>query len=346
MGEPSRRERLDRFLQSHPLALAWNLFQTFISLVAFGLYIAELYNDTQDVSGLFIAELVLTAFFILDYFINMYASRNKLRWIWSWVGLIDMLTILPTVAELVVRLVWTSTNTVQLQFLRALRVMRTLRILRVLKITKYSSDESQKRILQWFLAVVCVLLVSTGIMQAVMPGELSFHTTLYFMVVTLSTTGYGDIVPTTAVSRGFITVIIFIVFPLGGYQTARLIHLYTLYDPRKGHFRSTPQRLHLIITGPIKYTNVLPMFRELFHSERAKHYVSVCLLAASAPDPDLEFMLSHEYYIQRSALCPTTLCLSLSVCVCVCVCLVCPSVCLSVCLSICLSVCPSICLSV
>ncbi len=318
IGAPSMRERVDNFMQTHPLALAWNVFQTIISLVAFGFYIAELYNTSTDVTGFFLGELVLTAFFLMDYAINLYASRNKLKWVWSFMGLVDMLTIVPTLGELVVRLVWSSTTAVQLQFLRALRVMRTLRILRVLKITKvarglvracvrgwliglpqYSADESQKRILQWFLAVVCVLLVSTGIMQAVMPGDLSFHTTLYFMVITLSTTGYGDIVPTTAVSRGFITAIVFIVFPLAGYQTARLVHLYASYDPRKGHFRTTPQRVHLIITGPIKYSNVLPMFREIFHKERSQHYISVCLLGAEPPDADLEFMLCHEFYTQR-----------------------------------------------
>ncbi len=43
-----------------------------------------------------------------------------------------------------------------------------MRIARVFPVSRYAADEIQKNIVQWFLAVLCIILVTAGIMQAVM----------------------------------------------------------------------------------------------------------------------------------------------------------------------------------
>ncbi len=52
----------------------------------------------------------------------------------------------------------------------------------------------------------------------------------------------------------------------------RASHALTLlqseYDPRKGKLKFNPQRTHLVITGSLYFTNVLAMFREIFHEDR------------------------------------------------------------------------------
>jgi hypothetical protein len=279
--------------------MVWNLTQAVFSVAAFALYVASTYEYFEQI---FITEIVLTGFFIVDYTLNWLMTRNKFYWIWSLQGVIDMVTLVPVLAELIVRAV-VPNSSAQLQFLRSLRVLRALRVARVLPVTKYAADETQKQIIQWFLAVVCVVLISAGIMQSVMSqerDEFTYNTALYFMTVTLATVGYGDIVPTTPTSRGVITVIVFIAFPLAAYQTARLISLQNAYDPQKGKFKLTPQRTHLIVTGTLYYTNVLAMFREIFHEERQNKNVSVCLLSMVVPDQDLRFMLDHPFYSQRA----------------------------------------------
>ncbi len=60
--------------------------------------------------GIFYAEIVLTCFFIADYVLNWLMTRNKLYWIWSLQGFIDIVTIVPTLAAIIVRWAVLGTN--------------------------------------------------------------------------------------------------------------------------------------------------------------------------------------------------------------------------------------------
>lgn len=301
--QPSHRERFEVFFISSHIGVIWNVWQAFISVVAFAIYVANTYYQpfSPTYEALYTVELVLTGFFIVDYLCHFYITANKFYWIWSVYGVIDMVSIVPVLAEAVIRSV--ASSSAGIQFLRALRVFRTIRLVRVFRVSKFASTELQKELVQWVLMVVCIVLVTTGIMQAVMLPEynndFNFNTALYYMVITLSTLGYGDITPKTELSRGLITLIVALAFPLAAYQTARLIYLRSLYDPRKGGLGKVPQRVHLVVTGSIHFTNTLALFREMFHPERQIRNISVCLLSSEPPDPELEWLLQHPFYRER-----------------------------------------------
>lgn len=302
--EPSIRERFDVWFHSSTLGMIWNVWQGIISVVAFILYVISLsyvpYSTAYET--IYLMEIILTVFVMIDYGCNFFIARNKLFWIWSPTGLIDLVSIVPVLSEITLRAVYGSALRAGVTFLRVLRVLRVVRITRVFRVSKLASTEVQKELVQWVLMVVCIVLVCAGLMQAIMSPEypdFSFNTALYFTVVTLATVGYGDYVPKTAASRGVVTAMIFLAYPLAAYQTARLIYLQSLYDPKKGGMRRPPQRIHLVLTGNLSFLNILSLFREIFHPSRTVRNISVCLLSTTPPDFELNWMLQHPFYQER-----------------------------------------------
>ncbi len=80
--------------------------------------------------NLFLAlEWGFTIIFTIEYIIRIVISRNKLRYITSFYGIIDFLSIIPTYVSLVVA---------GSQFLIIIRVLRLLRVFRILKLVKYT----------------------------------------------------------------------------------------------------------------------------------------------------------------------------------------------------------------
>lgn len=130
--------------------------------------------------------------------------RGRVKYVFSPLGLIDLLAILPFYLPMVVSL-----------DLRFLRVLRLLRILRVLKLYRYSSSLAMlvrvmvkvREELLVTLFVLTILLVFLGsVMYLVEKDEQpetfsSIPASMWYTVITLTTVGYGDVYPKTLVGK-------------------------------------------------------------------------------------------------------------------------------------------------
>ena len=109
------------------------------------------------------------------------------------------------------------------------------------QVTHSSLSQVERGILELFFIVSCLIFISAGLIhEAESEGYednfWAFHNTLYFIIVSLSTVGYGDMSPSTELGRGVMTFIIcagLVIVPL---QTSRVVELAGL--ERKVHSQS------------------------------------------------------------------------------------------------------------
>lgn len=156
-------------------------------------------------------EMFCIAVFTMEYLLRIFIAKNKLKFAFSFFGIIDLIAILPF----------------YLSFgfdLRSIRILRFLRLFRLLKLVRYNSAIRRftlafkmiKEGLIMFSAVALILfyLSAVGIYyfeNAVQPEAFSsIFSSLWWSVVTLTTVGYGDVVPITIGGRIFTFIILMI----------------------------------------------------------------------------------------------------------------------------------------
>jgi voltage-gated potassium channel len=157
----------------------------------------------------------ITGLFTLEYLLRLLAVRNPWRYALSFYGVVDLLAILPTFVSLVVS---------GTQSLQVVRVLRLLRIFRVFKLTRFVGEAAHLRLalrassrkITIFLAVVGTIVLIVGSLMYVIEGEQSGFTSIplsiYWAIVTMTTVGYGDITPHTALGRMLASALM-----IGGY---------------------------------------------------------------------------------------------------------------------------------
>ncbi|HEV7282369.1 MAG TPA: ion transporter [Pirellulaceae bacterium] len=151
-----------------------------------------------------IAEAVTVGVFTIEYLLRVAFARDRLRFIFSPMGLIDLLAILPFYVALGVDL-------------RSVRALRLIRLVRILKLARYNKAVRRfrraifvaKEEIVLFLGVTALLLyfAAVGIYyfeHDAQPEQFAsvFHS-LWWSVTTLTTVGYGDVYPVTVGGRIF-----------------------------------------------------------------------------------------------------------------------------------------------
>lgn len=159
------------------------------------------------------AEWGFTILFTIEYFTRIWVSPKPFKYIFSFLGLVDLLSIIPTY----ISLIFTSTH-----FLIVIRAIRLLRVFRIFKINYFTNQgelivlaiKASFRKIGVFLFAILNIVVIIGAVMYVVEGEASgfdsIPRSIYWAIVTITTVGYGDISPQTPLGQ-FISSIIMIV---------------------------------------------------------------------------------------------------------------------------------------
>lgn len=152
----------------------------------------------------------ITIFFSLEYIARIISIKKPWKYIFSFYGIIDFVSTIP---------LYLSYILAGSQVLLAVRAFRLLRVFRILKLVKFIGEASQlqsalkasRTKIAVFIYVVLILSVILGTLMYLIEGDeagfTSIPTSIYWTIVTLTTVGYGDIAPQTALGQFLATVI-------------------------------------------------------------------------------------------------------------------------------------------
>ncbi len=158
-------------------------------------------------------EWFFTILFTVEYALRLICVRQPYRYASSFFGVIDLLAILPTYLSLI----FPGTR-----YLLVIRLFRILRVFRILKLVNYLREidtltralKASRRKIAVFLFTVLTSVVILGSMMYFIEGEengfTSIPRSIYWAIVTLTTVGYGDILPMTAAGQTLAAVIMII----------------------------------------------------------------------------------------------------------------------------------------
>jgi len=151
-----------------------------------------------------VLEWLFTLIFTLEYAARIACVRHPWRYVLSFYGVVDLLSILPT---------WLAMIWPEAHALIDVRILRLLRVFRILKLTAFMQEytmlgqalyASRRKILV-FLSVVMMIVVVLGSLMYVVEGPengfTSVPTGIYWAITTLTTVGFGDITPQTGLGR-------------------------------------------------------------------------------------------------------------------------------------------------
>lgn len=151
-----------------------------------------------------VIEWLITILFTIEYITRIYVEDKEMKYIFSFYGIVDLLSIVPTYLSILIA----GAN-----MLIVIRLFRLLRIFRVLKLVRYINasetlldaiKNSRQRILV-FLEAVLIIVTITGSLMYLIEGSASGFTSIprsiYWAIVTVTTVGYGDIAPQTAMGQ-------------------------------------------------------------------------------------------------------------------------------------------------
>ena len=150
------------------------------------------------------AEWLITIFFTLEYFFRIISITKPIKYIFSFYGIIDLISALPKYLSLIIL----GTHS-----LVALKALRLLRIFRILKLTKYVGESnilakalraSRTKIFVFIFSVFILCIIFGSLMYLIednSSGFTSIPRSIYWCIVTMTTVGYGDIAPQTPLGQ-------------------------------------------------------------------------------------------------------------------------------------------------
>lgn len=203
-SRPSPRERMREiiFEAETPAGKAFDIALLVCIVASVGAVVLESVDAVRLRFGgvLRTVEWIFTLLFTAEYLLRLIAVQRPLRYAFSFFGLVDLLSVLPTYLSLIV------TGT---QSLLVIRSLRLLRVFRVLKLRPFLGEaqvlltalRASRPKITVFLGTVLVITLIMGSTMYTVEGPARGFTSIprgiYWAIVTLTTVGYGDLAPQT-----------------------------------------------------------------------------------------------------------------------------------------------------
>ena len=183
-----------------------------------------------------ISEWVITILFSLEYIARIIAVKKPLKYIYSFYGIVDLLSTIPKYISLIIG---------GSQALATIRALRLIRVFRILKLARYLGASNQMaraikasraKIAVFLFAVIIVSIIFGTIMHLVEGEENGFRSipeSVYWCIVTMTTVGFGDIYPHTPLGQFIASVLMILGYGIIAVPTGIVSAEYTKATNKK-----------------------------------------------------------------------------------------------------------------
>lgn len=171
-----------------------------------------------------LAEQLLAVLFAVEYVMRLSTVRRPMKYALSFWGIIDVLSFLPSFIT-----PWLGASSTSFVTLRAIRL---LRVFRVLKLWRMMDDADELASAVWRSRNKIIVFLSVVLVAVTLSGTLMYHIeyrddavdsggqftsipqAMYWAIVTMTTVGYGDIVPRTTLGKMISAILILLGYSL------------------------------------------------------------------------------------------------------------------------------------
>lgn len=172
-------------------------------------------------------EWAFTILFTFEYFLRVISIRKPWSFVFSFLGLIDLLSLIPSYLSIFIP---------GAQALLVFRALRLLRVFRIFKLGTFLTEinflttalKGSIRKISIFLLTVLMLTVILGsVMYLVEKRENGFSNipeSIYWAIVTITTVGYGDISPVTPMGKFVAALVMLIGYAIIAVPTGIITH--------------------------------------------------------------------------------------------------------------------------
>jgi len=228
------RALVEFYLLDHrtPLGKAIDVAILALNVVFVGVFVLETYPVPPARYGQLVRlEEAIALVFLAEYLLRLYGAPDRFAEFRNPYSLVDLVSILPTLLVLLLPVPLVALN---IGFLRVVRVVRVLRFYRYTQDAEFffgTVTEGTLRVARLVLTILVLLTASAGLFYtaevAANPRVSTFGDAFYYTVVTLTTVGFGDILPVTAAGRWVTVGSILTAIVVIPRQASRIIRAWT-----------------------------------------------------------------------------------------------------------------------
>ena len=173
--------------------------------------------DNKYHTFLNVSEWVITILFSIEYVLRIITVKKPKQYIFSFYGIVDLLSCLPSYIALAFG------GATPYAVIRLLRLLRMFRVLKMVAHVRGANTimrglaASRAKITVFFFAVLILAMIA-GTLMFIVEGRqddssfTNIPVSIYYSIVTITTLGFGDITPQTALGQFFTSIMV-----LAGY---------------------------------------------------------------------------------------------------------------------------------
>ena len=246
-----------------------------------------------------IVELIVVLELIFFAFVRFLASNNIIRYWFRIATIVDVFTLPHIFVSIALGVDWIG--------LRSLRFLTLTQVVDVIRFLPFSISQDFIDAISLGISFLVLWLTGSGIIYLLEvqgdpwnsdngDGE-PFLTYVYFVMVTMSTVGYGDLAARTDWGRAFMTFFIIIAVAFFASVLPAIVDLTASYYQKTQYAKFDRTRVpqHVIVCGHVTAFSAHEFLKDFLHPDRGDKHTHVLFLHPERPDSDLKDVIRSNY---------------------------------------------------